>query len=214
MSTDAATGPGNGRSPRTNDEWVRAIADDGPVGEAARSDLRIVLVVGLRRILSSRGAAGDLCEDFAQEALVRICGRRAAFRGESRFTTWALSIATRVAFDELRHKRWKDVSFEAATADAKGPLVFEPPADAPEEKRLAREHVLSELRDFIESRLTDKQRAVLIAELNEMPHAEIATALGMSRNALYKLSHDARRRLKLHLEAAGLSASDVLWVFA
>lgn len=198
---------------RDNDEWVRALAVDGPVGDAAQRDLRLVLVRGMRHVLAPRGLGEDLCEDFAQEALLRICQGLAAFRGESRFTTWALSIAIRVAFDELRHKRWKDVSFEAATADALVPLSFEPGSDAPLEKGLLRERLLTELRDVIERKLTDKQRRVLVAELNGMPHAEIADALGMTRNALYKLSHDARKRVKHHLESAGLSEVEVLWVF-
>ena len=63
---------------------------------------------------------------------------------------------------------------------------------------------------MIENELTDKQRAILIAELNGMPHAEIAVALGMNRNAVYKLSHDARKRAKFHLEAAGVAVADVL----
>ena len=213
MSSGATEDLGDAGPPRDNDEWVRALADDGPAGEEAQRDLRLVLVRGLRRILASRGFTEDLCEDFAQETLLRIRERLAAFRGESRFTTWALSIATRVAFDELRHKRWKDVSFEAATADARGPLAFEPRSDASPEKGLLRERVLAALRDVIENKLTDKQRRVLIAELNGMPHAEMADALGMSRNALYKLSHDARKRVKFHLESAGLSDVEVLWVF-
>jgi len=213
MSSDAATVPEDGRPPRSNGAWVRALAEGGFAAEAAQRDLRIVLVGGLRRILSARNVSEDLCEDFAQEALLRISERLASFRGDSRFTTWALSIATRLAFDELRHKRWKDISFEVASADARAPLVFEPRTDARQEKGLLRERVLSELRDAIENKLTDKQRSVLIAELNGMPQAEIASALGMNRNALYKLSHDARKRVKFHLEAVGISAVDVLWVF-
>lgn len=213
VGSSVATGSKGGGTPRENDDWVSAIAADGAVGEAAQRDLRHVLVNGLRRILSSRGVAEDLCEDFAQEALVRIRERLGAFRGESRFTTWALSIATRVAFDELRHKRWKDVSFEALTADARGPVTFEPSADASQERSLVRSRVLSELRHVIETKLTDKQRTVLVAELNGMPHAAIAGTLEMNRNALYKLSHDARKRVKYHLEEAGVSEVDVLWAF-
>src|SRR5205823_8830 len=77
------------RAPRENAEWVRAIADDGADGEAARRDLREVLVTGLMRVLTARGADEDLCEDFAQEALLRVRERLGGFRGESRFTTWA-----------------------------------------------------------------------------------------------------------------------------
>ncbi len=93
------------------------------------------------------------------------------------------------------------------------PLAFEPAEDASQEKALLRERVLAELRDVIENKLTDKQRRVLVAELNGMPQAEIAEALGMNRNALYKLSHDARKRVKFHLASAGLSEVDLLWVF-
>jgi RNA polymerase sigma-70 factor (ECF subfamily) len=72
---------------------------------------------------------------------------------------------------------------------------------------------LAALQLALEGDLTDKQRRVLVAELSGMPHAEIALQLGMNRNALYKLAHDARKKLKGRLEAAGLSAEEVLWAF-
>src|SRR5262249_34019534 len=65
------------------------------------------------------------------------------------------------------------------------------------------------LREVIEHDLTEKQRQVLSAELSGVPHAEIATRLGMNRNALYKLGHDARRRVKARLEAAGVAGWDI-----
>jgi len=198
---------------RDNGAWLRALAGDGPAGEAAQRDLRGVLVEGLRRILSSRGVAADMCEDFAQEALLRVRGHLSEFRGDSQFTTWALSIATRIAFDELRHKRWRDVSFETAGAEAHGLPALELRADASQEKVLVRERILSTLRDIIDHKLTDKQRAVLLDVLAGVPLAETTRALGIDRNTLYKLNHDARRRVKFHLEAGGVSAVDVLWVF-
>ena len=201
------------RAPRENAEWVRALADDGADGEAARRDLREVLVTGLTRVVTARGADEDLCEDFAQEALLRVRERLGGFRGESRFTTWALSIAMRIAFDDLRHKRWRDVSFDAMLEGARSPLVFEPRVEATQERSAVRERVLRALADVIAGKLTEKQRAVLVAELEGMPHAEIAERLGMKQNALYKLSHDARKSVKVHLEALGICEADVLWVF-
>jgi RNA polymerase sigma-70 factor (ECF subfamily) len=214
VTSEEAGGPGDGaRAPRDNDAWVRALADDGTDGEAAQRDLRALLVRGLRRMLAQRSVADDLCEDLAHEALLRIRARLSTFRGASRFTTWALSIATRVAFDELRHHRWKDISLEALmAADTRAP-TFEAPGEAPPDKRLARERLLATLQAVIDHALTDKQRAVLVAELDGIPHGEIARALGMSRNGVYKLGHDARKRVKLHLETAGLSETDVSWAF-
>ena len=52
-----------------------------------------------------------------------------------------------------------------------------------------------------------------MAELKGMPHAEIATSRGGTRNAVYKLTHDARKRVQAQLQAAGIFAHDVLWAF-
>ena len=42
-----------------------------------------------------------------------------------------------------------------------------------------------------------------------MPLAEIGRRMGSNRNAIYKLTHDARKRLKQGLEAAGYDARDL-----
>jgi RNA polymerase sigma-70 factor (ECF subfamily) len=47
-----------------------------------------------------------------------------------------------------------------------------------------------------------------------MPLEEAARRMGMNRNALYKLIHDARLRLKRRLEADGLTSQQVLSTFA
>jgi RNA polymerase sigma-70 factor, ECF subfamily len=207
-----SSGGGAAAGGRANSDWVDCLRSTGPEAEAAERDLRGILVGGLRRALGRRVDA-DTCQDFAQDAMIRIRAGLDGFRGESRFTTWALSIAIRVAFDELRHRRWKDVSFEALTDGARGPTRFEPRQEASQERTLARERVLAELRAVIDGELTEKQRRVLMAELEGMPQGEIALHLKMNRNALYKLSHDARRKVKARMERAGLTGADVLWVF-
>ncbi len=197
---------------RTNSDWLACLRASGPDTAAAERDLREILVAGLRRALGQRIDA-DTCQDFAQDAMIRIHAQLDSFRGESRFTTWALSIAVRIAFDELRHKRWKDVSFEALTDESRRPTVFEPRQEASQERGLARARVLAELQAVIDGQLTARQRRVLRAELEGMPHSEIALRLKINRNALYKLSHDARRKVKARLEGAGFSNADVLWAF-
>ena len=42
---------------------------------------------------------------------------------------------------------------------------------------------------------------------------EVAHLLGISRNTLYKLLHDARRKLKVRLQARYVDAKDVLTLF-
>jgi len=46
-----------------------------------------------------------------------------------------------------------------------------------------------------------------------MPQAEIGRHLGSNRNAIYKLAHDARKRLKHGLEGAGYGAQDIQATF-
>ncbi len=201
-----------GPAPRSNAEWLAVLERTHVEFEAAWLELRALLVSGLRRAVGER-AGHDACEDFAQDALVRILDRLDQFRGDSRFTTWAMAIAVRTAFDAMRHAHWKDVSFDVLTSEAEGGVQFEAADDGAVERRLTRERVLAVLHDVINTQLTERQRRVIVAELQGMPQLEIAEQLQMNRNALYKLSHDARRKLKAQLELAGMVAADVLWAF-
>jgi RNA polymerase sigma-70 factor (ECF subfamily) len=199
---------------RDNATWLAQLRDRGPNQQAALSDLRGALLGGLRRVLSRRGADDEIAEDAVQEALLRILERLGQFEGRSRFLTWATSIAIHVAMSELRRRRWKDVSLEEVIADAD----FAPQrrADAPSgpDAQLQRRAILHKLHELIAHELTEKQRAALLAELKGMPQDEIARQLGSNRNAVYKLTHDARKRLRRGLESAGYDAGDIYTAFA
>ena len=74
--------------------------------------------------------------------------------------------------------------------------------------------VLGELRRMIDQELTDRQREAVVAVLLEgMPISEVAKRMGTNQNALYKLLHDARKKLKRRMKAAGLSPQEVLVAF-
>ena len=89
--------------------------------------------------------------------------------------------------------------------------MLAPPADAP--SRDARPAILAQMHRVVETGLTDRQRRALVAELRGMPQGEIAVQMGLTRNALYKLTHDARQKLKRGLEAAGISGDEVREAF-
>ena len=79
------------------------------------------------------------------------------------------------------------------------------PGAGPEE-RAERTLLLAAIREGIEAVLTGRQRQVLVAlALNGVPIDVLAERLGSNRNALYKSLHDARQRLRAHLESAGFS---------
>jgi RNA polymerase sigma-70 factor (ECF subfamily) len=201
---------------RSNKEWIAALSQPGPQRDAALEDLRLLLVRGLGYALAGRSnlRESDL-EDFAQDALLKILAALDSFRGESRFTTWAHKIAVRVAFTELRRRRWRDVSLDELK-ESKGtdfiPDSLADPAVGPEQEAMQR-IILSTLRRLIREELTDRQRQAMMAVLNGMPLEEVARRMDTNRNALYKLLHDARRRLQKRMIDEGLSPQDVLSTF-
>jgi RNA polymerase sigma-70 factor, ECF subfamily len=200
---------------RDNQTWQTHLDGTGPDQQAALSDLRDALLGGLRRALSHRARVDDaFLEDVVQDSLVRILERLPQFEGRSRFLTWAMSIAIRVAMSELRRQRWKDVSLDEVVAGADLPpgraIDDEPGPDALSERAA----ILDAMHAVIRNDLTEKQRAALLAELRGMPQDEIARHLGSNRNAVYKLTHDARKRLKRGLETAGFTAEDIRAAFA
>jgi RNA polymerase sigma-70 factor (ECF subfamily) len=201
---------------RTNEEWLAALR--GPEQEEALADLRAFLVRGLGYALANRSDVDDqIREDFAQEALLRILNGLDTFRGESRFTTWAQKIAVNVAFTELRRRRWQDTSLEAITEGMSLDFVPDLLIDrsAGPDQQAVQSAFLETLRRLIGTELTEKQRQALIAtRIQGMPLEEVARRMGTNRNALYKLLHDARQRLKKKMEEEGLSPQEVLDAFS
>jgi len=201
---------------RSNEEWIAALSQPGPEYDAAVEELRLLLVRGLGYALSQRRGIDDaLLEDFAQDALLKILDGLNTFRGESRFTTWAQKIAVRVAYTELRRHRWRDVSLDDLTGSPDAdfvPRFMADPSVGPEQ-RAVQHSVLETMRRVIDEDLTDKQREALMAKIQGMPLEEVARRMGSNRNALYKLIHDARQRLKDRLLSEGLTAEEIMSAF-
>jgi RNA polymerase sigma-70 factor (ECF subfamily) len=201
---------------RTNEEWLSAL--QGPGRDEALADLRTILVRGLGYALSNRSDVDDqILEDFAQDALLKILKALATFRGEARFTTWAQKIAVNVAFTELRRRRWQDTPLdkviEGQSMDFVPDMMIDQSA-GPDQQAVQR-IFLETLQRLIGTELTDRQRQAMVAvRIHGMPLEEVARRMGTNRNALYKLLHDARQRLKRKMEEEGLSAQDVLAAFS
>ena len=195
----------------TNEAWLEALRS--PDRDAALGQLRAILVRGLQAALARRvpGHAEALAEDFAQEALVKILDSLDTFRGESRFTTWAQKIAVRLAFTELRRKRWQDVSLQDLMPEGgPTPLAFATAEPGPAEMTNLR-LLVEQIQQIMQETLSERQRTALTAVMiREMPLEEVARRMGTNRNALYKLLHDARKRIKKELEKRGISPEEIL----
>ena len=202
------------RTPRDNDTWLRDLQACGRVQAEAITDLRGFLLRGLTRSFQARGDVDQaFLEDMVQQALVHILAHLEQFQGRSRFTTWAMAIAVRLAMSALRRKRWQDVSLESMNASIEDAPAWDRD-DTTSPAQHAEQHAMIEtLNRLIDEALTEKQWLALTAELGGMPLEEIARRMGSNVNAVYKLLHDARQRLKHGLATAGYTAEDVRSAF-
>jgi RNA polymerase sigma-70 factor, ECF subfamily len=213
---------GGRMSERSNQEWLEHLRSPGQLQEEALADLRAVILRGLPYALSKWLSPSDpqfaeLSQEVAQETLLRVLDRLNTFAGRSKFTTWVHTIAVRIALTELRRQRWKDRSLDEM--EERDDLSQPPPqemtgrAPGPEIAVEGRELMLRVKQIMLEE-LTHKQRQAMLAlAVHSMPLEEVARRMGTNRNALYKLMHDGRLRLKNRLAREGLTTDDVLSVF-
>jgi RNA polymerase sigma-70 factor (ECF subfamily) len=138
---------------------------------------------------------------------VSVLRRLDDFRGASRFTTWAYKFALLEAAVRLRKRAWqgREILLEPEAWTVFSSAGLGPDAEAEQSE------LLVAVRSAIASVLTPHQRQVLVAlAVNGVPIDVLAERLNSSRGALYKTLHDARRKLRSHLEERGFALEDWL----
>jgi RNA polymerase sigma-70 factor (ECF subfamily) len=206
---------------RTNEAWLADLRANGEIRSRALEDLRIVIQRGLPYALSrwlspDQPQFGALVEEVTQETLLRVLDQLNTFEGRSQFTTWVHKIAVRIALTELRRKRWRDSSLDELTEneDAPPPPGLLADSQAGPEVSAERGDMLFRVRRIIEEELTDRQRqALILLGVQDMPIEDAARKLKTNRNALYKLLHDARLRLRTRLAKEEIAPHEVLALF-
>ena len=197
-----------------SEAWVAALSSSGPAREEACSRLHDLLLRAARFEVNRRRRTlphlrgddfDDLAIQSADDALIAILKKLDDFRGDSRFTTWAYKFALYEAAVKLRKRSWqgREVPLEPEGWGVFASAGPEPHAEA------ERSELLDALRTAIEDLLTPHQRRVLVAlAVNGVPIDVLAERLNTNRNALYKTLHDARRKLRKHLEERGLALDE------
>jgi RNA polymerase sigma-70 factor (ECF subfamily) len=196
-------------------EWLRSLRGDGAARDEAIARLHALLLRAARFEVARRRPTmphlrGDELDDIATEAaddaLMSVLKRLDDFRGASRFTTWVYKFALLEAAVKLRKRAWqgREVPLEPETWSLFSSAGLEP------DDEVEQNELLSTLQSAIQEVLTPHQRRVLVAlALNGVPIDVLADRLDTTRGALYKTLHDARRKLRNHLDERGLSL-DVL----
>ncbi|ARN79738.1 RNA polymerase sigma factor [Methylocystis bryophila] len=132
-------------------------------------------------------------EDIAQEAMVKMAGAISGFRGDCAFSTWLHRIAYTTAIDHLRAAR----RFAPLGPTHQARLEAEPDGETPEERQMN-----GELWGKVRALPEQQRDAVLLVYAEEMSHREAAEIMGCSEKTVSWHLHEARKRLRLALEAA------------
>lgn len=214
-------------TPRTNPEWLDHLQAGGVLQEAAIADLRDLLLRAALYFFSrnpgdfqglDRQEIAQRAEDCAQDALIAVLDHLAEFRGDSQFSTWAYKFAINKALMAARRERWKGASFDELVSSAEGDFqewrIQDKAEGVTPEQSAMQGEIQAVLVEVIEHDLTEKQRLVLLLMVfQEVPLDEVVHRLGSNRNAVYKLLHDARRKLKSGLLARGFDTGETLTLF-
>jgi RNA polymerase sigma-70 factor (ECF subfamily) len=132
--------------------------------------------------------------DVTQEAYLRAYRGLATFRGDARFTTWMYRITANTASTHVgrrrrhRHDELPDPGEVAETRSDHDPALAADAADL-------RDRVVAAL-DVLPPKL---RAVVVLRDVYEMPHEDIAGELGISVTAAKVRLHRARHRLRSEL---------------
>jgi RNA polymerase sigma-70 factor, ECF subfamily len=190
-------------------EWVRALAGSARRREAALARLHELLVRIAQGEAARRGPRlaitgpelDDLAYQAAADALVAVLSKLGQFRGESRFTTWACKFVILEVSAKIGRHFWRHpaVPLDAEDWDRLPARFGFDPAHQSEWGDL-----FAALRRAVDTELSPRQREIFVAiVLNGVPLDALVIHLGSSRNAIYKMLFDARRKLRAALAANG-----------
>jgi RNA polymerase sigma-70 factor (ECF subfamily) len=150
-------------------------------------------VIGyLYRMVQDQGVA----EELAQEVFLRVYRARSSYEPAAKFTTWLFRIATHLALNSLRDRRFERgrQSLDEVSGDA--PAIQLVDRRSNREQELVAEANLLEIRQAVAA-LPEKQRAaVLMHKYQEMDYAQIGAVLGCSTSAVKSLLFRAYETLR------------------
>lgn len=150
----------------------------------------------------------DVCRQAADDAVLAVTKKVDGYRGTSRFTTWAYAFAVFEVSVKLRRHAWRGRRIPTADDDAVWDRLAGGGGAA--QAHVESTELLSALRRAVAEELTPRQRDVFVAvALNDVQIDVVADQLDSTRGAVYKVLHDARRKLRLRLQREGHLAREV-----
>jgi RNA polymerase sigma-70 factor (ECF subfamily) len=136
----------------------------------------------------------ERAEDIAQDVVVKLACAVRSFRGESAFSTWLYRLAYTMTIDHMRAAQ-RIIPFSPSNVM----MLVDGAHQSTPETALIGQDLWAAVR-----KLPDQQRdAVLLVYAEDLSHQEAAAIMGCSEKTVSWHLHEARKRLKVQLEAAG-----------
>lgn len=132
--------------------------------------------------------------DLTQESFVRLYTSRQSYRPTAAFSTYLFHIAANLA---RSHARWKGRHPTVPITNEEGTLIHDPEDSqlSPDDSAALREKTVL-VKNAIAALPADLREALLLFAVEDMSHAEVATALGCSAKAVEVRIYKARQMLK------------------
>jgi RNA polymerase sigma-70 factor (ECF subfamily) len=144
-------------------------------------------------------------EDLTQEAFLRAYRGFDRYQGDRPFENWIFRIVTRLYLDLRRrtNRRVQTVSYDAPLRpDGSDDGVYFESADrSPSpEARLVEQHLSQELEASLSQLTPEQQSLILMADVHQIPYAEIAEKLNTPVGTIRSRLHRAHRQLRQAIE--------------
>lgn len=210
---------------RTDDQWLAELRAAGQLQHEAFADLgRYLYRVVYNYLLRRQGGVPRLraldatelealAQRFVQDALETIWEKLDTYAGRGRLTSWAATVAIHEAAYELRRPFWREERMSVSVAGGSDEYPEEwgglrgewrVAREPSPERQLHDTEVLELIETAIERDLSERQRFAFLAQfIDGRSGDDIARELGTSRNAVYLLVYEARKKIKQRIAEAG-----------
>lgn len=155
------------------------------------------------RFFAKRGFSPEECEDLTQETFIGIYKGISSYRGQARFESWILTIATNAFRKELRRRSARkrsgsEVSLDAGQEDPSAPdraATIPSPRLDPAGEVVSRERAWV-LREAVEGLPGQMRRCLILRVVAGLTYRQIGETLRISTETVKAHLGQARKRVK------------------
>lgn len=148
-------------------------------------------------------------EDVTQETFVRAYKALARFDGRSEPFTWIYRIAINLSLNMLRSRRVRRHSTTDDDPRLESQLVEQRPGYSDPAAGSADREIFATLSEAMDSLSETLRTTLVLVCVDGQSHADAARILGCPEGTIAWRVHEARRKLREHLTAAGVELSDL-----